>query len=114
MELKEALNKSKKVRRKHWNKEFYILERGDNKFKDCFRKIFNLKPSAIKADDWEVYEEQKENEKGIYCCVCKELICKYEMDFNACGGVNITFENSGGDVCLDCAKLIAEEVISRV
>jgi hypothetical protein len=43
------------------------------------------------------------------CIICNETICKYDMDFYACGGLKIKDK----EVCLDCAKEIAIVIIQR-
>jgi hypothetical protein len=43
------------------------------------------------------------------CIICNEIICKYDMDFNSCGGLKIKDK----EVCLDCAKEIAIVIIQR-
>lgn len=64
-------------------------------------------------------------EYGYYCDLCGNRICKYEKDFYSCGGLSVevvvkieTRGNKirdlvGKDICHDCAKLIAEEVVSE-
>ena len=48
------------------------------------------------------------------CCLCKKLICKYEMDWNSSGGISIPVgeKDKQKDICSDCAKAIAVEVVN--
>jgi len=39
----------------------------------------------------------------INCDICNKEICKYELDYNSTGAVNIHNKN----ICYDCAKKIA-------
>jgi len=47
--------------------------------------------------------------KEHYCELCKEIICKYELDLNACGGIRIKDKL----ICEDCAKEIARIIINN-
>lgn len=57
------------------------------------------------------------DEKGIYCNVCGDLICKYDMDFSSSGAISLDVgkdeEIKDIDVCFDCAKEISKEFIDN-
>lgn len=52
---------------------------------------------------------------SVYCKICGEMICKYEMDFRACGGLTVDIGQDKElkliDICTDCAKAIAKTVV---
>lgn len=64
-------------------------------------------------------------EYGYYCDLCGNKICKYEKDFYSCGGLNVSVDVDykingherkdlvAKDICHDCAKIIAEEVVGE-
>jgi len=47
---------------------------------------------------------------GYYCDLCNRKICKYGLDFDG-NGINIGCVGEEKDICNDCAKEIAEEVV---
>lgn len=51
----------------------------------------------------------------LYCGICKDLICKYLMDFRACGGLYVDIGKGKIlqviCVCNHCAKKIALEFV---
>jgi len=59
------------------------------------------------------------NKYGIYCDSCGEKICKYVADFKGCGGMYVGLSHKPTDkqeveyaeLCHDCCKAIAEEVL---
>ena len=64
-------------------------------------------------------------DRGYYCDLCKEMICKYALDWNACGGIIITraFHVTAGkhsvvnhkdfEICQECARDIAQGVLDE-
>ena len=53
----------------------------------------------------------------IKCSCCGEVICKYNKDFKACGGISIQIGEKLDiikDFCNDCAKEIAKELLEEV
>jgi len=60
---------------------------------------------------------------GYYCDLCKQKICKYSLDWNQSGAINImrafkvtankqsVIDHKEFEVCYDCAKEIAEGVV---
>jgi hypothetical protein len=56
-----------------------------------------------------------ENNGIIQCFICKGIICKYELGFRACSGITIDIgEGKLADVCRDCAKKIAKELLEEI
>lgn len=58
---------------------------------------------------------KKEIKKGIICKLCGEVICKYELDWRACKGVQIQLGDTDktADICYDCAKAIITETLEE-
>ena len=52
---------------------------------------------------------------SIYCVLCNEMICKYEQDWEDSGGISVQVGEDlvPKDICHDCAKQIAEEVLEE-
>lgn len=58
----EKMRNGFKIRRQHWAKKFFItLDIFNNRFLEMAdpKRIFTFKPSTLKADDWELLEEDK-------------------------------------------------------
>lgn len=51
----------------------------------------------------------------VFCSLCGEMICKYKMDFRACGGIYVQVGEKliNKELCHDCAKEIAEAVLDK-
>ena len=51
----------------------------------------------------------------INCILCGELICKYVKDFKVSGALSVQVGKNleCKDICHDCAKTIAEEVLDE-
>ncbi len=51
----------------------------------------------------------------VICHVCKKQICKYEMDFNACGGKYpfIKELDEQVNICWQCSRDIALEFVEN-
>lgn len=70
-------------------------------------------------------KSKPKEEYGYYCDLCGSKICKYSLDLNRCGAIFVTVEKVVGigkneirdlvekDICHNCAKLIAEEVVDE-
>jgi len=54
--------------------------------------------------------QKAETKKGYYCSLCKEFICKYQMDLKCC---EIKIKEGNKLICDDCAKKIAEYVVEE-
>jgi len=47
----------------------------------------------------------------VYCFICGDTICKYELDFNSTGAIAVTIKSNVFKICNECAKLIAKRLI---
>jgi hypothetical protein len=54
--------------------------------------------------------QKTESKKGYYCSLCKEFICKYQMDLKCC---EIKTKEENKLICDDCAKKIANYVVEE-
>lgn len=53
----------------------------------------------------------------IKCGLCKQTISKYEKDFESCGGIQIVIKAIPPeivDICQNCSKKIALELIEKI
>jgi len=53
---------------------------------------------------------KKLDKKGYYCCICDDLITKYQLDLKCC---EIKVNGKYKLICDDCAKEIAIQIVGN-
>ena len=66
-----------------------------------------------------VKKTKPKKDYGYYCDLCGKKICKYQLDFQSCGGIYVGLPHKPTDkleveyveLCSECCKEIAQEVL---
>jgi len=54
----KELVRGKKIRRKHWHRNYFLKSGRNNLIVDCSGKPFQFKITSFSATDWEIYKEK--------------------------------------------------------
>ena len=73
-------------------------------------KVYQKAMERYKFNIVKMTDINQPNEKGYFCCICNNLITKYQMDLKCC---EIKRNGYNQLICDDCAKDIALYVVEE-